>query len=117
MGSRTRQAHSSPLGKRMTRYNAPKLDGQKVAYKGKRFWVIEIEENQKFEWVDRDLGEYAVYDKALEAVIAIAWRNASGGFKMTVPWGPITHEVHVGIIKAMGIEADREGHRMYKAYG
>ena len=34
------------------KYTPPQLSGHKVAYKGKRYWVIEIDEAHPFEGVD-----------------------------------------------------------------
>jgi hypothetical protein len=37
-------------------YKPPQLSGHNVAYKGKRYWVIEIDNDHPFEFVDASLG-------------------------------------------------------------
>jgi hypothetical protein len=51
-------------------YTAPELNGHSVPYKGKRYWVIEVDSEHPFEWVDYSIANYAVYDKAIGYVIA-----------------------------------------------
>ena len=56
----------------MTCYTAPKLCGQKVLWKGRRYWVIEVTPELPFDFVDASLGDAVLYDGLYDAMIAIA---------------------------------------------
>jgi len=43
-------------------YIPPELSGHKVAYRGRRYYVIEIDENHPFKLFDVNHGEFVVYD-------------------------------------------------------
>jgi hypothetical protein len=98
------------------RYQPPELNGHKVAYKGMRFWVIEIEEDRPFEWLSKDIADYAIYDKREQDILACALRDQPDGFICTVSLGQITHEKHVDDIRELGVFANREILPMMKWY-
>jgi len=51
-------------------YTPPETNGNAVPYKGKRYWVIEVNEEHPFEWVDSEVADFAVYDKLMGYVNA-----------------------------------------------
>ena len=51
-------------------YISPELAGHNVLYKGKRYWVIEVDAEHPFEWMDSETAHYAVYDKFMRCIIA-----------------------------------------------
>lgn len=51
-------------------YKPPPLDGHVVPYRGKRYWVIEVDEDHPFEWVSDDVAQWAIFDKLMGYVIA-----------------------------------------------
>jgi hypothetical protein len=61
-------------------YTEPELEGHSVPYKGKRFWVIDVDADHPFEWVDAEVGNYAVYDKTMRCVIATIQVDDDGRF-------------------------------------
>ena len=61
-------------------YTSPELAGHNVPYKGKRYWVIEVDANHPFEWVDSEVANYAVYDKSMRYVIASIQAQEDGKF-------------------------------------
>ena len=61
-------------------YTPPELDGHNVPYKGKRYWVIEVDSEHPFEWVDSKVANYAVYDKSMGYVIATVQGRKDGKF-------------------------------------
>ena len=65
----------------MQKYTPPQLSGHKVAYKGKRYWVIEIDEAHPFEGVDAGSAAFVIYDAATPCIIATAIKRAQGGYK------------------------------------
>ena len=44
------------------RYTRPKLGSHQVAYKGRRYWVIEISETENFNYYSREDYQYAAWD-------------------------------------------------------
>ena len=59
-------------------YLLPSLDGHNVPYKGKRFWVIEIEKDRPFDFVNKELADFAVFDKKYGNVIANLTKKRRG---------------------------------------
>jgi hypothetical protein len=45
------------------RYTPPELDGHNIIYKGKRFWIFEINEKYPFHGLEKDY-DTVVFDKA-----------------------------------------------------
>lgn len=61
-------------------YTSPELNSHNVPYKGKRYWVIEVDKGHPFEWVDSTTANYAVYDKTMRCVIATIQADDDGRF-------------------------------------
>jgi hypothetical protein len=61
-------------------YTAPELNGHTVPYKGQRYWVIEVDSNHPFEWVDHEIANYTVFDKSMKYVIATIQTQDDGKF-------------------------------------
>jgi|LauGreDrversion4_2_1035121.scaffolds.fasta_scaffold12514_9 hypothetical protein len=59
---------TSPVGRIV--YTPPELDGHAVPYKGKRYWVIAVDDAHPFDWVSSDIASHAIYDKSMGYVIA-----------------------------------------------
>lgn len=58
------------------RYSSPDLEGNRLAYKGRRFWIVEIADGGSFHGFDRkEFGEYAVYDRLYGGVSAVIKRS------------------------------------------
>lgn len=60
-----------------TRYIYPKLNGHKIIYKGKRFWVFEINSEFPFEGYE-EYSEVIVYDKECGCAMAAAQKTLKG---------------------------------------
>jgi hypothetical protein len=53
------------------RYFSPDLEGNKIAYKGRRFWVIELLEGKSFEGWKKEPGvHFVIYDRRDVGIIA-----------------------------------------------
>jgi len=65
----------------------PELDGHKVVCKGRRFWVIELEEGRTFDDRNKELADFAIYDTAEGYTIATASRRDGGGFTFWISFG------------------------------
>jgi hypothetical protein len=92
----------------------PKLGGYKVAFKGKRYWIIEVDENHPFDWVSADLGELAVYDKELGATLGFASKKRRGGYLCTYLFGQHEGYCDADSIKDIGRVVAAESDRIYK---
>ena len=62
------------------RYTRPELGPHKVAYKGRRYWVIEISETENFEYISRKDHQYAVWDGTFGAIVAVIDTTKEGKF-------------------------------------
>jgi hypothetical protein len=80
----------------------PVLNGHNVAFKGKRFWVIEVDEDHPFEWVTADLAQYVVYDKPIGATIATCSKLPRGKFSCEYSYGQISLTCIVDRIENVG---------------
>ena len=59
-------------------YTPPELCGHNVPYKGKRYWVIEVDAEHPFEWVDAETAHFAAYDKYMRCVVALLTAQEDG---------------------------------------
>ncbi len=70
----------------MSKYTPPKLDGHKVLYKGKRYWIYEIDEEHPctehpYETFERYY-EVVVYDKLEALPVAFCHRDLTGDLNL-----------------------------------
>ena len=84
------------------KYTPPKLDTHAVVYKGRRYWVIELDELHPFEFVSKDMGDYVVYDLRESEIIGIASRSKSGAFVCTTLWFDRANTFEVDEFRKMG---------------
>ena len=66
------------------KYTPPQLSGHKVAYKGKRYWVIEIDEAHPFEGINAGFAAFVIYDADASCTIATAIKRAQGGYEVSL---------------------------------
>lgn len=68
-------------------YTRPVLVGHNVPYKGKRYWVIQIDKDHPFENYENDCS-YIVFDKSYGGCV-ISWceRDDEGSFKGYIQYG------------------------------
>ncbi len=69
----------------VSRYKPPVLNGHEVAYKGKRYWVVKVTDQNPLDWVEAPDHDLAIYDKLVGYVMAVAKLMADGMLKVTVP--------------------------------
>jgi len=98
----------------MPQFIKPELDGQRVAYKDDRFWIIEITPDRPFQEASHDMAEYAVWDGGEDYTIAYAKKAEDGGFDIWVPYGQHAVYFHCSTIEELGPTADREGVKLYE---
>ena len=44
------------------KYSRPDIGENTLAYKGRRYWIIELAPGGEFDFVTQELGDYAMYD-------------------------------------------------------
>jgi hypothetical protein len=86
----------------MPRYTPPELEGHKVAYRGRRFWIIEVDEQHPFDWVEAVFGEYTIWDAADVATAGYAKKDPRGGFLCTFQYGLHELECRAESLQAIG---------------
>jgi hypothetical protein len=64
----------------LMKYRRPDIGENSIAYKGRRYWVIELAPNGKFDWMDKSSGEYALWDCLCDAIIATIKLNSDDKF-------------------------------------
>ena len=60
------------------KYKQPTVGDNKVVYKGKRYWVIELSGKQEIEGFGSDFCQYIMYDKLYEGILATIKKNDKG---------------------------------------
>ena len=86
----------------MRKDKIPTLKGHVIAFKGRRFWVIQIDEEHPFGWVTSEFGELAVYDLSCDLILGYASRKANGAYRCTVLHGQSDHCVEVERLQDIG---------------
>ena len=60
------------------KYTLPKLNGHKVVYKGRRFWIFEIDEKHPFQGYEGIQDRLIVYDKVYGSPVASVGKTSRG---------------------------------------
>ena len=60
------------------KYKKPTVGDNKVVYKGKRYWIIELSGKQEIEGFGSDFCQYIMYDKLYEGILATIKKNDKG---------------------------------------
>lgn len=63
-------------------YVIPELGDNKIVYKGRRFWIVELCGNENFEFMAKDEWDYVLYDKLVGCLIATIKRIENDRFKV-----------------------------------
>ena len=69
------------------RYVTPDLEGNTIAYKGRRYWLVELAEDGTFQCVDTSIADYVVFDRLDNAPIGRVARIPGGGFEVSTIMG------------------------------
>lgn len=88
------------------RYTSPELEGNSLAYRGRRFWVVELAANGSFQGFTEELGEYVVFDRLYNGVAASIRRMDDGRLLVTTTAMFATRGV-AGNLKEAVLLADR----------
>lgn len=74
-------------GGHAARYVTPDLEGNTLAYKGRRYWLVELAEDGQFQCVDTSIADYVVFDRLDNAPIGSVARIPGAGFKVSTIMG------------------------------
>ena len=69
------------------RYVTPDLEGNTLAYKGRRYWLVELAEDGEFQCVDTSIADYVVFDRLDNAPIGRVAQIPGGGFEVSTIMG------------------------------
>lgn len=69
------------------RYVTPDLEGNTIAYKGRRYWLVELAEDGTFQCVDTSVADYVVFDRLDNAPIGRVAKIPGGGFEVSTIMG------------------------------
>lgn len=73
--------------KESPRYVTPDLEGNMIAYKGRRYWVVELAEDGQFQCVDTSIADYVVFDRYDNAPIGRVIQIPGGAFEVSTIMG------------------------------
>lgn len=69
------------------RYVTPDLQGNSLAYRGRRYWVVELAPGCSFQCVDTSVADYVVFDRLDDAPVGRVSRDPDGGFEVSTIMG------------------------------
>ena len=70
-------------------YSKPKLNGHKVLYKGRRYWVFEVSDEFPYGGSEK-IDKIVVYDGVYDTDVCWCHINDKGEFEGSVPYGQHT---------------------------
>lgn len=68
-------------------YVTPDLEGNALAYRGRRYWLVELAECGKFQCVEQSIADYVVFDRRDNAPIGRVTRVPGEGFEVSTIMG------------------------------
>lgn len=72
-------------------YIRPQVADNKVVYKGKRYWLVELTGKESIDGLDSSDGDYLMYDGLYGATLAVIKKLESGKL-----WGSLMSHVELG---------------------
>lgn len=61
------------------KYTRPDIGNNTIAYKGRRYWVIELAQDGEFDFVGKELADYVLWDCRFSGTIATIKDAKEGG--------------------------------------
>ena len=65
-------------------YTYPDIGDNKVVYKGKRYWIIELVGKDEIDGFGRDFCDLLMYDKLYGAILATIKKNVNGKYTVSL---------------------------------
>ena len=69
------------------KYITPNLEGNRLAYRGRRYWLVELADGASFQCVDKEEADYVVFERLDDAPIARVTRIPDGTFEISTIMG------------------------------
>ncbi len=69
------------------KYITPDLEGNRLAYRGRRYWLVELADGASFQCVDKEEADYVVFERLDDAPIARVTRIPDGTFEISTIMG------------------------------
>ena len=69
------------------KYITPDLEGNRLAYRGRRYWPVELADGASFQCVDKEEADYVVFDRLDDAPIARVTRMPDGTLEVATIMG------------------------------
>lgn len=69
------------------RYVTPDLEGNSVAYRGRRYWLVELAPGGSFQSIDASVADYVVFDRLENAPTGRVSCDPEGGFEVSTVMG------------------------------
>ena len=69
------------------KYITPDLEGNRLAYRGRRYWLVELADGASFQCVDKEEADYVVFDRLDDAPIARVTRMPDGTLEVATIMG------------------------------
>ena len=69
------------------KYITPDLEGNRLAYRGRRYWLVELADGALFQCVDKEEADYVVFDRLDDAPIARVTRMPDGTIEISTIMG------------------------------
>lgn len=69
------------------KYITPDLEDNSVAYRGRRYWVVELAKGGQFQCIDTTIADYVVFDRLDNAPIGRIMRVPGDGFEISTVMG------------------------------
>ena len=88
------------------RYSSPKIEGQKILYKGRRYWVIEMDKKLPFELCE-NICDAVVYDRVYGAVVVYVTYLKDGKLRGDMAYGQGTIDMYADNARDMASEVMR----------
>ena len=68
----------------MSIYKPPSIGDNKVIYKGKRYWVIELTGQDEIDGFGSDFCQFVMYDKFYQAILATITKKSDSKFRASL---------------------------------
>ena len=87
------------------KYITPDLKGNRLAYRGRRYWLVELAEGTSFQCIDKEVADYVVFDRLDNAPIARVTRMPDGTFEVATIMGFALYDTAETLREAVRVAA------------
>ena len=84
----------------MNKYIQPDIDGHKVLYKGRRYWVFEVSKTHPYRGYE-NIASFVFYDGLLDIDMGWGHINEKGQLEGSIPYGQHSLDVREASIREL----------------